>query len=487
MTALSPQPGRAGADATQPAAPGEPAPRASGDSARRASGATVILIEDDPVLARSIGQRLRLEGVTAYWARTVAEGEAMLRRHRPTLLVCDMRLPDGSGEALLARLMPELGGVPVVAVTAYGGVEQAVRLMRIGVDDYLTKPFPMQRLLDKLAAFAAARPAAQPAASAEPPPTGWTSLPMRALAETLRRVAAADAPVLLTGESGAGKSLAARRLHAIGPRAAHPCVTVDCPSLPASVEASERLLFGEGEGEATVPGLLDQAAAGTLVLDEVADLAAPLQARLLRLIEDRSFLRMGARAPAKLRARIVATSQAGIGQAVTEGSFRPDLWYRLAVLEIPVPSLRERAVDLTELTDALLRALGGDPARLAPEARAALAAHGWPGNVRELRNRLERALLLAAGTRIGPADLFPERLVAPELPQAAAAAEPTAECDAPSVASLAEARDAAEREHIRRVLAHCRGRTREAAGALGVSRTTLWERMRKLGLSSGKD
>lgn len=305
---------------------------------------------------------------------------------------------------------------------------------------------------------------------------------MRDLAETLRRVAPADAPVLLTGESGAGKSLAARRLHAMGPRAALPCVVVDCPSLPASVETAERLLFGQGEGEAMAPGLLDQAGAGTLVLDEVADLAPPMQARLLRLIEESCFLRPGAQAPATLRARIVATSHGGIGRAVTEGSFRPDLWYRLAVLQVPVPPLRERAEDLPDLTDALLRTLGGDAARLAPEARLALAAHDWPGNVRELRNRLERALLLATGPRIGPADLFPERLAGP-APRTADNAEPAAASDP---TSLAEARDAAEREHIRRVLAHCRGRTREAAAALGVSRTTLWERMRKLGLDGGK-
>jgi DNA-binding NtrC family response regulator len=458
------------------------APAGMAASGRPASGATVILIEDDPVLARSIGQRLRLEGVTAYWARTAAEGEAMLRRHRPTLLVCDMRLPDGSGEALLARLMPELGGVPVVAVTAYGGVEQAVRLMRIGVDDYLAKPFPMQRLLDKLAAFSAARPK-QPPMRAEEPAAGWLSPPMRALADTLRRVAAAEAPVLLAGESGAGKSFCARHLHALGPRAAEPCVAVDCPGLPASVEAAELLLFGQGEGEAAVPGLLDQAGAGTLVLDEVADLIPPLQGRLLRLLEERCFLRPGGRTPAGLRARIVATSQAELDRRVAEGGFRADLWYRLAVVQAAVPPLRSRAEDLPELTDALLRRLGGDPARLSAAARAALAGHAWPGNVRELRNRLERALLLAEGPLIDAADLFPT--AAPERPPPAVP-DPSAPPERASPASLAEARDAAEREHIRRVLAHCRGRTREAARALGVSRTTLWERMRRLGLGGDR-
>lgn len=473
-----------------PRQPGGAAPpRAAGAPHPRASGATVILVEDDPVLARSLGQRLRLEGVTAYWARSVAEGEAMLRRHRPTLLVCDMRLPDGSGEALLARLMPELGSVPVVAVTAYGGVEQAVRLMRLGVDDYLTKPFPVQRLLDKLAAFAAARPPAPPAppSPAIDAAVGWTSPPMRDVAEALRRVAAAETPVLLRGESGAGKGVAARRLHALGPRAAAPFVSVDCPSLPAAVEAAELLLFGQGEGEAAVPGLVEQAGAGTLVLDEVADLAPPLQARLLRLIEERRFHRPGAAAPVPLGARIVATTQEDIGARVAAGTFRADLYWRLAVVEIPVPPLRDRAEDLAELAEALIRQLGADPARLSPAAHGALAGHAWPGNVRELRNRLERALLLAAGPEIVPDDLFPDR-AAGASPALAPPAEPGAPeaTPRPAVASLAEARDAAEREHIRRVLAHCRGRTGAAASVLGVSRTTLWERMRKLGLGGDR-
>lgn len=466
---------------TTPRASGVTGPRASGATGPRASGATVILIEDDPVLARSLGQRLRLEGVTAYWARTAAEGEAMLRRHRPTLCVCDMRLPDGSGEALLARLMPELGGVPVVAVTAYGGVEQAVRLMRLGVDDYLAKPFPVQRLFDKLAAFAASRSAPPPPRAAEEAQVGWSSPPMQALEDALRRVAGADAPVLLIGESGAGKGEAARRLHALGPRAAEPLVVVDCAALPASLEAAEQLLFGRGEGDAALPGLVAQAEAGSLLLDDVADLAPPLQGRLLRLIEEREFRCPGVAAPVPLRARIVATARPGIEDQVAAGAVRAELWYRIAVLQIRVPPLRERAVDLPELTGRLLCDLGGDPARLSAEARAALARHGWPGNVRELRNRLERALLLAPGPLLSAADLFPD-LVPPMAADLALAAPGPA----PAPPSLAEARDAAEREHIRRVLAHCGGRTRDAARALGVSRTTLWERMRRLGLETGR-
>lgn len=232
-----------------------------------------------------------------------------------------------------------------------------------------------------------------------------------------------------------------------------------------------------------MPGLVDQAGGGTLVLDQVADLAPPLQGRLLRLLEERCFLRPGSRVSNPMRARIVATSQAGTANAAAEGGIRTDLWYRLAVVQVPLPPLRARVEDLPEVTDALVRRLGADPMRLSAEARAALVGHDWPGNVRELRNRLERALLLAREPVIGPADLFPE--VAPEPSPSVAPGAPVVN-GTPSLASLAEARDVAEREHIRRVLAHCRGRASEAARALGVSRTTLWERMRRLGLQGDK-
>jgi DNA-binding NtrC family response regulator len=451
----------------------------------RAAGTSLVLIEDDQLLARSLVQRLRLEGVTAWWARTAAEGEALLRRERPTMVVCDMRLPDGSGEELIARLMPELGGVPVVAVTAYGGVEQAVRLMRLGVDDYLSKPFPVQRLLDKLSAFSQGPPQPVLAAAAEPAPEnglqGWESGPMQQLLDTLTRLGAAEATVLLHGESGAGKGVAARRLHALGPRAAAPFVTLDCPALPASMEQAELLIFGRGEGNDATPGLVEAAGAGTLFIDEVADLPLALQGKLLRLVEERRFLRVGGRRFCPVQARIVAATLVDQSKGLSEGGLRADLWFRLAVVALEVPPLRRRPEDVTTLAGHFLhRFASGAPSRqLAPEAREALLAHAWPGNVRELRNRIERALLLSTGATIGIADLFPE-----SLSDASRAPSPAGILPPDPIVRLVEARDAAEREHIRRVVLRCGGRTQEAARALGISRTTLWERMRRLGIDT---
>lgn len=434
--------------------------------------APVVIIEDDEVLGGALVQRLRLEGFEPRWGRTLAEGEALLaQKPRPLCVLCDMRLPDGSGEALLLRLMPSLGATPVIAMTAYGGVEQAVRLVRAGADDYLTKPFEIEAVLARLSALG---PLAEP-----PAPTGtvgWQSPPMRALENDITRLAPALAPVLLLGESGAGKEVAARRLHAMGPRAEAPFVALNCAAIPRDLLESE--VFGHERGAFTGAaerrlGAAERAGAGTLLLDEVAELEPALQAKLLRLLEDRRFLRVGGAKEIPLEARVVAATNADLAARVAEGRFRGDLYYRLAVVELHVPPLRERAEDILPLARALLaesaRQAGRTDLSLTPEAEAALEAHPWPGNVRELRNRIERAALLAPDAALTPADLFPGA-VAPPAPQ-----------------TLAEARDAAERAHIQRILARCGGRMADAARLLGISRTTLWERAKRLGLSPQED
>jgi DNA-binding NtrC family response regulator len=431
----------------------------------------VLLIEDDEVLGAALMQRLRLEGFTARWAQTLAEGEALLRRHAaPLCVLCDMRLPDGSGEALLLRLLPALGATPVIAMTAFGGVEQAVRLIRAGADDYLLKPFDLDAVLDKLNALRPLR--VVPVGNAL---TGWASPPMRRLEAMLERLAGADAPVLLIGESGAGKEVAARRLHALGPRRDAPFIALNCAAIPRDLLESE--VFGHERGAFTGAterriGAAERAGAGTLMLDEIAELDVALQAKLLRLLEDRRFQRVGGSKELALGARIIAATNAELAARVSEGRFRGDLYWRLAVVELRVPPLRERAEDVPQLANACLAEIAGQSGRpglhFAPEALAALLAHGWPGNVRELRNRVTRAALLAATESITRADLFPDQPgVAPATP----------------ATTLSEVRDAAEREHIRRVLLRCGGRTAEAARMLAISRTTLWERMRRLDIA----
>jgi DNA-binding NtrC family response regulator len=431
---------------------------------------SVVLVEDDAVLGESLVQRLTLEGVRTHWARSIAEAEQMLRRQRPNLVVCDIRLPDGSGEDLLARLMPELGGTPVIVVTAYGDVSQAVRLLRAGADDYVEKPFPVQLLIDKLGMLASwTPPLVQP-----PDGAGWQSPAMQLLARQLVKLARVDTTVLLGGETGAGKEMAARRLHDASPRAGAPFLALNCAAIPA--ELLESQIFGHERGAFTGAserhvGITERAGEGTLFLDEVAELDATAQAKLLRLLQERRFTRLGGREELPLRARIVAASNADLRARVADGRFREDLFYRLAVVELVVPPLRERPEDLQELAAHFMRHYASSLQQREPQVSAAafdaMLAHRWPGNVRELRNRIERALVLSDNERLETGDFFPEQQTQDLAPL-----------------SLSDAREAAEREHIRRILARSGNRLGDAAQLLGISRTTLWERMKRLGLKA---
>ncbi len=431
---------------------------------------TILLIEDDEVLGESLVQRLALEGIESWWGRTAAEGERLLRAHRPSLIVCDIRLPDGSGEDLLLRLMPEIGGTPIIVVTAFGEVEQAVRLMRAGADDYVEKPFPPQLLFDKLRAFAAwTPPPAGPAGI-----KGWGAPSMQHLERDLGRLAKVDTSVLLVGESGVGKEVTAQRLHALGDRAGAPFVAVNCAAIPIDLLESE--MFGHERGAFSGAtqrhhGFAERAGAGTLFLDEIGELPPALQAKLLRLLQERRFNRVGGRELLTLGARVVAATNVDLQARMAEGRFREDLYYRLAVVELTVPPLRERPGDIEPLARTFLAhfaaSFGRPMPNLTPMAIDALLAYAWPGNVRELRNRMERAMVLSEGAVLHAEDVFP-RLRQP----------------LPAMVSLAEARDIAEREHIRRVLARCGGKVTEAAQALGVSRTTMWERMKRLNIET---
>ena len=437
------------------------------------SGAKVVLIiEDDPVLGPALVQRLRLEGYRPRLATTGAEALREAGTHRPDAAISDIRLPDMSGEEIYRRLLVALGAMPAFFMTAFGDVAQAVRLVRAGARDYLTKPVDVDRLVAELGAALASPPAA---AEGEALPRLGASVAMRAVEATLRKAARVDMPVVLTGETGVGKEVAARFLHAASGRAAQPFVAVNCAAIPR--ELAESTLFGHERGAFTgavarSAGVAERAGAGTLLLDEVAELSADLQAKLLRLVQERSFLPVGATAERPFAARIVCATHADLAARVREGTFREDLFYRLNVLSVAIPPLRQRPEDLQGLAERLLAetlarfALG--PRRLGPAALAALAAHDWPGNVRELRNRIERAVALSEAEDLTPADLFPERgLDAPPDPRDA---------------SLERAMDHAARQAIEDALRRAGGSRAQAARLLGVSRTTLWKRLRDLGL-----
>lgn len=423
----------------------------------------IALIEDDPVMGGSLAQLLALEQYDVDWQRAGLEALAVLRRAPADAVICDIRLPDLDGEDIFAAVQDIAPGLPMIFVTAFGGIDQAVRLVKAGAADYLTKPFEVRVLLDRLAELV--RPAAVTGALGVSPA-------MHGLEAMLRRIAALDSTLLLTGESGVGKEVAARFAHAASSRAAAPFVAVNCAAIPDTLIESE--LFGHERGaftgaERTHEGYLARAGRGTLFLDEVGDLPLVTQAKLLRVLQEREFARLGSAQPQRLEARVIAATHRDLPLMVREGRFREDLYYRLAVIPLAIPPLRERTLDIRPLLTAAVAEFAASferPVRgLSADAERMAETHPWPGNVRELRNRAERAVALAAGVLVTGADLFPE--------QTAAVA------DDGRPRRLAEVRAEAEWRHIARVLAQTGGHVEEAARRLGVSRSVLFEKLKR--------
>jgi len=438
-------------------------------------GPKIGLIEDDPILGESLKQRLELEGYRVVWWPT---GEKALLRFRESacqILICDIRLPDLDGEQLFRRILADLGATPVIFITAFGEIGQAVRLMRAGADDYLTKPFKVEDLLGRISNLCTRQMAAGNHADGRE--TFARSPAMLNLEFEIRQIKDASTPVLLVGETGVGKELAARQLHDASKRQELPFIVVSCATIP--VDRAEGIMFGYDSSVAfgspnKQPGLIELAENGTLFLDEVSALPLPLQSKFLRLLEDGTYRKIGSTREFVSKARIISSTNATLGTLVAEGRFRADLYYRLNAIELRIPPLRARPDDIVPLSEHVVaeisRTLGRRIPSLTPTARAALCEHAWPGNIRELRNRLIRAISLSSGlTQLTAAILFPERSLADEPGN--------------RIISLAEARERAERLQIEEALRATKGEIGKAATLLSISRTTLWEKMRRLGLS----
>jgi DNA-binding NtrC family response regulator len=434
------------------------------------AGRLIGVIEDDPVHGGTLNHRLGLEGYTPLWWRTGQAALEGLCAVQPHLVICDIRLPDMDGEELFLETLPRLGGKPFLFVTAFGQIEQAVRLTKAGAVDYITKPYAMSDLLGRVSRLIALRPNA----------TGvlGISQAMRQVEVLLRRVADIDSSLLLMGESGVGKEVAARFVHMISTRAEAPFRAVNCAAIPGELIESE--LFGHEKGaftgaHARHQGYVEQARNGILFLDEVGELPLTVQAKLLRLIEDRAFTRVGGEAAIKTRARLICATNADLERAVGEGRFRGDLYYRINVISVVIPPLRDRRDDILPLAQKFMQDFAGAFGRnihgFTPAAEQALLEHPWRGNVRELRNCIERAVALSVTPWIGVDALLPSEASEPLGAQG-------------RYRTLAEVRDRAERDHIRAMRAKVGTRVEEIAKVLGVSRRTLFEKMRKLNIRS---
>jgi len=429
------------------------------------------LVEDDPVMGGSIVQRLELEGWDVTWWQTGREAVTGLGRVAGSLdlVICDIRLPDMSGEAVFEEMTRQPDTPPFLFVTGFAEIDQAVRLMRCGAVDFMTKPFAMDDFLKRIES---GRRSNRSGIRLKDYLLGQSPAIQHA-EDLIHRYAAHDLPVLITGETGSGKEVAARLLHQVSARAEQPFVAVNCAAIPADLLESE--LFGHEKGAFTGAhqrhlGYAERARGGTLFLDEIGDMPAALQAKLLRLMENESFTRLGGETAVPFRARIVAATHRALEPGQKSG-FREDLYFRLAVLPVDIPPLRLRPEDIVWLLDRFLEnATARSDARIrgfsALTEEAALA-HPWPGNVRELRNRVDRAVALTASEWIMPGDLFPDR----------PGSEPR-----PGFLPLADVRDAAERRQIERALEQTDGQVIKAAELLGIGRSTLWEKMTRLGV-----
>ncbi len=445
-----------------------------------------ILVADDESLIRwSLGAHLESEGFSVVQAENGEECLARVKDSAPAAIFLDLKMPVMDGLTALRRLRESDPDLPVVVVTAHGGVESAIEATRLGAAGYLQKPFDLReatlvlrRVLeaDRLrreVTYLRARAASGYAEIVGQAPA------MRRLFDTLQRLEGVDPPsVLVQGESGTGKDLVARAIHARGPRHAAPFTEIDCTALPEPLIESE--LFGHERGaftdaRATKRGLFEVAAGGVVFLDEVGELPLGMQAKLLRVLENRRFRRVGGVADLAFDATVIAATNRSLRDEVKAGRFREDLFYRLHVIPIDVPSLRERREDIPVLVghfvDRFNRAFGRKVRRVDPAAMARLEAYAWPGNVRELRNVVERTVILLQGDEIRAQDLPGELAPAP------AADDSPFQLPAGGVQL-----EAVERGLVVQALARTDHNQSAAARLLGISRYALRNRMEKFGL-----
>ncbi|HQX46758.1 MAG TPA: sigma-54 dependent transcriptional regulator [Steroidobacteraceae bacterium] len=456
----------------------------------------VLVVDDEPDLVELVSLTLSRMNLDTASAGDLAGARELLKTRHFDLCLTDMRLPDGDGLDLVAWIQENKALVPVAVISAHGNVESAVRALKLGAFDFVSKPLDLG-VLRKLVTSAIKLGERDGDMTVRGPRLIGHSQTMEALRQVIARVARSQAPVHISGESGTGKELVARLIHDSGSRAEGPFVPVNCGAIPTELMESE--LFGYKRGSFTgavndSKGLVQSAEGGTLFLDEVADLPLHMQVKLLRVIQEKTVRPIGEAREVPVDVRILSATHKSLATLVRDGRFREDLYYRINVIEMRVPTLRERAEDIPDLAEAIVRRLSRRLAVEAPEisagALAALAAHAFPGNVRELENVLERALTLCINDTIEVTDI---QLRAPMLdapvegagvsPGASpgAAAQPVAGGALPG-AALGEQLDSIERDAIVKALEQTRYNKTAAAKLLGMSFRALRYRVKKLGI-----
>jgi len=443
---------------------------------------TILVVDDEAPQRALLGGFVESLGFRAEEAASAEAALAAIRRATPAMVLLDVRLPGTSGIEALAEIRKLAERLPVLLITAYADLRQAVAAMKGGADDYLAKPVDLDEL--EAAIFDALGPADAPGRRGPertlalkeklPPGLVCQSAAMRRVVETAAVVAPANAPVLVTGPSGVGKELIAELIHRWSPRAAGPLVAANCAGLPESLIESE--LFGHTKGAFTGAhqarlGFFRAAHGGTLLLDEIGELPLHLQPKLLRALESGRITPVGADEPVEVDVRLVAATNRDLAEAVRQGRFRDDLYYRINVVELAVPPLAERYDDVLPLAQRFAAEFAGTKVRLSPQALDCLLVYPWPGNVRELRNAIQRACLLARGDVILPEHLPPKiaaLAAGPDAPGGERAERPAGRLSQ------------VERATILATLAECKGNRTQTAKKLGISRRALVYKLRAI-------
>lgn len=447
----------------------------------RSSGPDVLIVDDEDDIRELLELSLLRLGLSSDGAATLAEARALLGQKRYRLCLTDMRLPDGDGLELVRYISETCRDLPVAVITAFGSMDNAVTALKAGAFDYLSKPVSIDQLRALVKSVFSVTANDDDDSKKDTSSLTGESPAMVQVRSLIEKLARSQAPVFISGESGSGKERAARMIHDLGPRAAAPFVAVNCGAIPENLMESE--FFGARKGaftgaDADREGFFQAAHGGTLFLDEVGDLPLPMQVKLLRAIQEKKFRRLGDTTETQVDVRILSATHQNLKAMVEATRFRQDLFYRLNVIELRMPPLRERAEDIPQLAGILLARLsessGLPPVRLSEGALRALKAYAFPGNVRELENILERAMALSSGEFIEADDLL---LDPSDMGEASPATPAT-----PGGADLQEYLDQVERHVIEEALEKSGGNRTAAARALGVTFRSLRYRLERLGI-----
>ncbi|MFH1058669.1 MAG: sigma-54 dependent transcriptional regulator [Pseudomonadota bacterium] len=450
--------------------------------------AHILVVDDEKSIGLALKGILGDEGYEVSLAQDGAGALALVDEDPPDLVLLDIWMPGIDGLEVLERLKKRLAALPVIMISGHGSVEMAVRATRLGAYDFIEKPLDMDKILLSVRnALAMGRLTEENLllkAKSEPPRLGGHGPAIAAVRQAIERVAPTDSWVLITGDNGTGKELVAHAIHRQSPRAGQPFVDVNCAAIPEELIESE--LFGHEKGAFTGAaarkrGKFDLADRGTLFLDEIADMSLKTQAKILRILQEQRFERVGGTRTISVNVRVLAATNKDLIAEIAAGRFREDLYYRLNVIPITVPPLRERPEDIPDLAAEFLAAqaakTGAMAKTMAPAALAALQAHSWPGNVRELKNLVERLVILCPGPEIGIADLppglAPAGAAAAGLPQALA------------LTDFKEARAAFERLYLEQKLDDNDGNVSATAEAIGLERSHLHKKLKALGIKEG--